>query len=154
MKEEILDNHRYVVRAFGISTKFEELDLPTLYWISKLHNCPCKQCYVSRSVKCSTEPVSILLTYFLSVVKTWHHSYWNTSYSRVGFNQMWILKPLKVCQGTYNQDPFPAAIALKHQISLPSTQLFPSQSKKTGYNIQSNCASKKNGQRAYKCIVL
>ena len=36
-KEEILDNHRSVVCSFGISTKAEELDLSSLYWISKLH---------------------------------------------------------------------------------------------------------------------
>ena len=30
-KEEILDNHRYVLCSFGISTKDEELDLPSLY---------------------------------------------------------------------------------------------------------------------------
>jgi len=32
-KEEILDNHRSVLCSFGISTKDEELDLPSLYWI-------------------------------------------------------------------------------------------------------------------------
>jgi hypothetical protein len=32
-KDEILDNHRSVLCSFGISTKDEELDLPSLYWI-------------------------------------------------------------------------------------------------------------------------
>ena len=31
-KDEILDNHRSVLCSFGISTKDEELDLPSLYW--------------------------------------------------------------------------------------------------------------------------
>jgi hypothetical protein len=39
-KEEILDNHRSVLYSFGISAKDLELDLPSLYWISKLHKCP------------------------------------------------------------------------------------------------------------------
>ncbi len=30
-KEEILDNHRSVLCSLGISTKNEELDLPSLY---------------------------------------------------------------------------------------------------------------------------
>jgi hypothetical protein len=30
-KEEILDNHKSVLCSFGISTKDEELDLPSLY---------------------------------------------------------------------------------------------------------------------------
>jgi hypothetical protein len=41
-KEEILDNHRSVLCSFGISSKDEELDQPSLYWIPKLHKCPFK----------------------------------------------------------------------------------------------------------------
>ena len=36
-KKEILNNHKSVLCYFGISTKDEELDLPSLYWIPKLH---------------------------------------------------------------------------------------------------------------------
>jgi len=32
-----------------MSTKDEELDLPSLYWISKLHKCPFKQRYIAGS---------------------------------------------------------------------------------------------------------
>ena len=32
-KEEILDNHRSFLCSFGTSTKGEELDLQSLYWI-------------------------------------------------------------------------------------------------------------------------
>jgi hypothetical protein len=41
-----MDNHRFVLCSFGISTKDEELDLPSLYWIPKLHNYPFKQRYI------------------------------------------------------------------------------------------------------------
>jgi hypothetical protein len=37
-KEEILEKHRSVECSFGISTKHEEVDLPSFYWISKLRN--------------------------------------------------------------------------------------------------------------------
>ena len=40
--------------SFGISTKYDELDHPSLYWIFKLHGCPYKQCYIVGSAKCST----------------------------------------------------------------------------------------------------
>jgi hypothetical protein len=36
-KEEKLDNLRSVLYSFGISTINEELDVPSLYWIPKLH---------------------------------------------------------------------------------------------------------------------
>ena len=69
-KKEILDNHQSVLCSFGISTKDEELDLPSLYWIPKLLKCPFKQRYIAGSAKCSTKPLSKLLTCILSAVKT------------------------------------------------------------------------------------
>ena len=86
-KEEILDNHRSVLCSFGISTKDEELDLPSLYWIPKLHKCPFKQRYISGFAKCSTKPLSKLLICILLAVKTGLQSYCNTSYSRGGVNR-------------------------------------------------------------------
>jgi hypothetical protein len=94
-REEILDNHWFVLCSFGISTKDEELDLPSLYWIPKLHKCPFKQRYIAGSAKCSLKPLSKLLTCILSAVKTGLQSYCDTSYSRGGVNQMWILKNSK-----------------------------------------------------------
>jgi hypothetical protein len=66
-KEEILDNHRSVLYYFGISTIDEELDLPALYWILKLHKCPFKQRCIARSAKCSTKSLSKLLICILSI---------------------------------------------------------------------------------------
>ena len=61
-KEEILDNHRSVLCSLEISTK----DVPSLYWIPKLHKCPFKQGNIAESAKCSTKPLSKLLTCILS----------------------------------------------------------------------------------------
>ena len=94
-KRKYQDNYRSVLCSFGISTKDEELDLPSLYWIPKLHKCPFKQRYIAGSAKCSTKPLSKLLTCILSAVKTGLQSYCDTSYSRGGMNQMWILKNSK-----------------------------------------------------------
>jgi hypothetical protein len=93
--EEILDNYRSVICSFGISTNYEELDLPSLYWIPKLHKCPFKLRYIAGSAKCCTKHLSKLLTYILLLVKTGLQSYCDTSYSRGGVNQMWILKNSK-----------------------------------------------------------
>jgi hypothetical protein len=47
-KEEIMDNHRSA--SLGISTKDEELDLPSLYWMPKLHKYSLKQRYIFISL--------------------------------------------------------------------------------------------------------
>ena len=36
-KDEILQNHRSVMQTFGISLPEEDIDLPKLHWIPKLH---------------------------------------------------------------------------------------------------------------------
>ena len=87
-KEEILDNHRSVLCSFVISTKDEELDLPSLYWIPELHMCPYKQRYSAGAAKWSMKPLSKSLTYILSAVKT-------VTVARGGMNQIWILKNSK-----------------------------------------------------------
>ena len=79
----------------GISTKDEELDLPSLNWIPILHKCPYKQRYIAGSYKCSTKPFSELLTSIVSAIKDGLQSYCETAYSRGGVNQMWILKNAK-----------------------------------------------------------
>ena len=64
-KDEILKtNHHSVMLTFGISLPEEGIDLPKLYWIPKLH----KQRYIAGSAKCSTKPLSHILTRILTAV--------------------------------------------------------------------------------------
>ena len=62
-KEEILQNHHSVMLTFGISLPEEDIDLPKVYWI------PYKQRYIAGSAKCSTKPLSQILTQILTIVK-------------------------------------------------------------------------------------
>ena len=41
---------------------FVKLDLPYIYWIPKMHKNPYKHRFIAGSSKCSTKPLSILLT--------------------------------------------------------------------------------------------
>ena len=68
-KEEILDNHKSVLLSFGINIKKEDESLPSLYWIPKLHKNPYKERYIAGSSKCSTKPLSKILTSVLTTVK-------------------------------------------------------------------------------------
>ena len=49
--------------------------------------------YIARSAKCSTKPLSQILTTILTAVK---ERLRNTAYARSGVSQMWILKNSKV----------------------------------------------------------
>ena len=73
----------------------EELDLPYIYWIPKMLKNPYKHRFIAGSSKCSTKPLSILLTKLLTHIKQGLQKYCETAYSRSGVNQMWILKNSK-----------------------------------------------------------
>ena len=157
-KEEILDNHRSVLYSFGMSTKDEELDRPSLYWIPKLHKFPFKQRYVVGSAKCSTKPLSKLLSCSLSAVKIVLQSYCDTSYSKGGVNQMWILK------NSEDQLEYKQSIQSRSLSSCNSIKAFDFSTlyitihhykrKDKLRELIQLCFIKKNGQRRYKYLVL
>ena len=94
-KAEVVRNHKSVLTSFGLTLKEQASELPLLYWIPKLHKCPYKQRFIAGSSKCSTKPLSALLTVILSKIKEKLQSYCDTIYARSGLNQMWLLKNSK-----------------------------------------------------------
>ena len=60
-----------------------------------MHKNPYKHRIIASSSKCSTKPLSILLIKLLTHIKQGLRKYCETSYSRSGINQMWVLKNSK-----------------------------------------------------------
>ena len=60
-----------------------------------MHKNPYKHRFIAGSLRCSTKPLSILLTKLLTHIKQGLQKYCETSYSRSGVNQMGILKNSK-----------------------------------------------------------
>ena len=56
---------------------------------------PYKHRFIAGSSKCSTKPLSVLLTKLLTHIKQGLQKYCETAYSRTGINQIWILKNSK-----------------------------------------------------------
>ena len=79
-KDEIIDNHMLVISSFGISFPKDDCDLPSLYWIPKLHKSPYKQRFIAGSANCSKKPLSVLLTSILTEVKDGLQKYCETSF--------------------------------------------------------------------------
>ena len=61
---EVLENHKSVLTSFDPNE--DGLDLPYIYWIPKMHTNPYKHRFIAGSAKCSTKPLSILLTKLLT----------------------------------------------------------------------------------------
>ena len=154
-KKEILGNHRSVLLSFGIFTKDEDLDLPLLHWIPKLHKCPYKQRYIAGSAKCSTKPLSKLLTSILSAVKDGLQSYCDTSFSRGGVNQMWILKNSKDLLEYIKSRSLSSCKNIKtYDFSTLYTTIPHSKLKERLKELVQLCFVKKSGERRYKYLVI
>ena len=65
---EVLDNHKSVLTSFGIDPNEDERDLPYIYWIPKMHKDSYKRRFIAGSAKCSTKPLSLLLTELLTPI--------------------------------------------------------------------------------------
>ena len=77
---EVLKNHKSVLTSIGIETRDDELDLPYIYWIPKMHKNPYKHIFIAGSSKCSTKSLSILLTELLTHIRQGLQKYYETVY--------------------------------------------------------------------------
>ena len=154
-KEEILVNHRSVLTSFGVNTQDENVDLPSLYWIPKLHKDPYKQRFIAGSAKCSTKPLSILLTSILTTVKDGLKKYCDVIYSRSGINQMWILKNSKELLENLNSNSLTSVHSIKtYDFSTLYTTIPHSKLKSRLTELIRNAFRFKNGKKRYEYIVV
>ena len=152
---EVLDNHKSVLTSFGIQTNNEELDLPYIYWIPKMHKNPYKHRFIAGSSKCSTKPLSILLTKLLTHIKQGLQKYCETAYSRSGINQMWILKNSKELLDHLKSPNFNLITNIKSFDFSTLYTTIPHQKLKSRLStIIRNSFIHKNGNRRYKYLVL
>ena len=57
-KEEIVDDNRIYSEKLGYTLSEKEKDLPTMYWIPKMHKTPIKHRFIVASKSCSTKQLS------------------------------------------------------------------------------------------------
>ena len=151
---EVLDNHKSVLTSFGIQTTDEELDLPYMYWIPKMHKNPYKHLFIAGSLKCSTKPLSILLTKLLTHIKQGLQKYCETSYSKSWVNQMWILKNSKELLEHLQSPNFNHITSIKSFDFSTLYTTIPHQKLKSRLStIIRNSFIHKNGNRRYKFLV-
>ena len=152
---EVLDNHKSVLTSFGIQSNSEELDLPYIYWIPKMYKSAYKHRFIAGSSKCSTKPLSILLTKLLTHIKQGLQKYCETAYSRSGVNQMWILKNSKELLDHLKFSNFNLVTNIKSFDFSTLYTTIPRQKLKSRLaTIIRNSLLNKNGNRRYKYLVL
>ena len=90
--KSIVDRHMRYMKSNSITTEIPEY-LPFLYWIPKMHKKPfSKQRYIAASHRCSTKPLSAILTKCLSLIEKEHRTICHRYEYNHGINPMWIIR--------------------------------------------------------------
>ena len=116
-----------------------------------MHKNPYKHRFIAGSSKCSTKPLSILLTKLLTHIKHGLQKYCETSYSRSEVNQMWILKNSKKLLEHLQSPNFNHITSIKSfDFSILYTTIPHQKLKSRLATIIRNCFIHKNGNCRYK----
>ena len=154
-KQEILNNQMSVLSSFGIDVNKEDHELPSLYWLPKMHKTPYKQRYIAGSYRCSTKPISKKLTKILTGIKEGLQKYCETAYSRSGINQMWILKNSKSLLESLKSRALKNVTSIStYDFSTLYTTIPHSTLKSRLEDLITRSFFNKNGTRRYKYIVV
>ena len=120
-----------------------------------MHKNPYKHRFIAGSSKCSTKSLSILLTKLLTHIKQDLQKNCETSYSRSGVNQMWILKNSKQLLEHLQSPNFNHITSIKSFDFSTIYTTIPHQKLKSRLaTIIRNSFIHKNGNRRYKFLVL
>ena len=120
-----------------------------------MHKNPYKHRFIVGSARCSTKPLSILLTKLLTHIKRGLQKYCKTAYSRSGVNQMWILKNSKELLEHLKSPNFNNITNIKSfEFSTLYTTIPHDKLKSRLASIIRNSFVFKNGNRRYKYLVL
>ena len=86
----ILEHLQYMTNV-NIDVEPEHEDLPSFYWLPKLHKNPYGKRFIAASNKCTTKSLSKLLTTCLVKIICHFREYCNGIYNRTGVNCFWIV---------------------------------------------------------------
>ena len=92
IKDQRLVHHINVLTK--IDVKIDKCELPTFYWLPKLHKCPYKSRFISNSSHCSTTILSKHITSALTAFKDHVIKYSEAAFNNSNVNYFWSIKIL------------------------------------------------------------
>ena len=107
------------------------------------------------SAKCSTKPLSQILTRILTAVKEGLQKYSDTAYARIGVNQMWILKNSKeLLENLKRQSLHSVNSIMSFHSSTLYTTIPHGNLKSKLKKIINQCFFHKNGNRRFQYVFI
>ena len=88
---DIVRKHVDDMKGLQIPIKSEMEVLPSFYWLPKLHKTPYGNRFIAASNKCTTKPLSTILTTCLTTIMLHYKEYCEGIYRNTGVNCFWII---------------------------------------------------------------
>ena len=99
----IVDRHVRFFRNHHIEVPSQHKCLPLFYWLPKLHKQPYGTRFIAASHKCTTKPLSKLLTSCLKLITNHFKQYCNGIFCRTAVNCFWIIDNSQQVLSTLNK---------------------------------------------------
>ena len=87
----LINRHVEEMRIWNISVPPTMHELPSLYWLPKMHKNPYGARFIAASSKCTTKNLSQILASCLSLVLLHYSQYCEGIYRNTGINCFWII---------------------------------------------------------------
>ena len=87
----IIHSHIKYMKEINVWVPSNMEELPCLYWLPKLHKTPFGSRFIAASNRCTTKPLSSLLTACLHTVTLHFKEYCNGIFRNSGINCFWII---------------------------------------------------------------
>ena len=91
-KEEIIDENQVYSEKLGYTISEKEKDLPTMYWIPKMHKNPIKHRFIFASNSCSTKQLSTTVSNTFKLIHRQTENFHRFSKIDANYNKFWVIQ--------------------------------------------------------------
>ena len=102
-KEEIIDDNRIYSERLGYKLSEKEKDLPTMYWIPKMHKTPVKHRFIVASKSCSTKQISTAVSNTFKLIQRQTENFHRHSKFDANYNKFWVIQNADPVLATLNK---------------------------------------------------
>ena len=96
-KVDIINNNMELCARYGLTLKEDEKTLPIMYWTPKMHYTPSRARFIVSSSKCSTKPLSRVISNTFKLIYNQIQNFHEKSKFYRNYNRFWVInnsKPL------------------------------------------------------------
>ena len=94
-KMEIIHNNMELCKRYGLTLKEQQKTLPIMYWTPKMHYTPSRARFIVSSSKCSTKPLSRIVSNTFKCFCKQIRSFHEKSKFYKNYNRFWVINSTK-----------------------------------------------------------